>query len=296
MKQHIKRFKEINDFFEHTGFPKRTNLKDFFVFQFEELPKNCALQMGPHQKDFYQICLIRHAHNAQANINEQSSKTLENTLYFLSPEHIFSWQRNSETTGFLVYFKKSFINFFAGDFKQVFSFFSLSQQNFFSLEQAQASDLAQEFDKLYQEYYSLDTYRVEILQALLLSLLFKSKQIEEQFSKAKQQLSKKQILVYNFQNLVANCYIKYKKVGNYAKELNLSANSLNQAVKEVLNKTAKEIISEKIIQEIKKQLKYSNQNIAEIAYALGFEEPTHFVRFFKKQTQLTPQTYRNSQM
>jgi methylphosphotriester-DNA--protein-cysteine methyltransferase len=66
--------------------------------------------------------------------------------------------------------------------------------------------------------------------------------------------SKKQELVFEFQNLVTNCFIKHKQVGEYAERLNVSANSLNQAVKEILGKTAKEIISERIIEEAKKQL------------------------------------------
>jgi AraC-like DNA-binding protein len=77
--------------------------------------------------------------------------------------------------------------------------------------------------------------------------------------------------------------------------LNVSANSLNQAVKEILGKTAKEIISERIIEEAKKQLKYSANDISEIAYNIGFEEPTHFIRFFKKHTACTPKEYKNGQ-
>jgi AraC-like DNA-binding protein len=76
----------------------------------------------------------------------------------------------------------------------------------------------------------------------------------------------------------------------------VSANTLNQTAKEVLGKTAKELISEKIIQEAKKLLKYATDDISEIAYYIGFEEPTHFIRFFKKQTSTTPKEYRNSQM
>ncbi|MCA6407710.1 MAG: hypothetical protein IM575_01140, partial [Cytophagales bacterium] len=49
LKQNIKRFKEINEFFETTGFEKRTDIVDFFVFRFDELPKDSALKMPPYQ-------------------------------------------------------------------------------------------------------------------------------------------------------------------------------------------------------------------------------------------------------
>lgn len=296
MKRKITRFKEINEFFETTGFKKRTNIADFFIFKFDELPKDTAFKMAPYQKDFYQVSLILNSGNATANINEQSKNTLENTLYFLSTDHIFSWQRNTQTTGFVVYFKTAFLNFLSSNFKNEFSFFNLSQQNFLQLENKQAIELASDFDKLYKEYYTPNTYRVQILQSFLLSLLFKCKSLQELKGKANNNPSKKQELVIQFQNFVTNCYIKHKQVWEYAKELNVSANTLNQTVKEVLGKTAKELISEKVIQEAKKLLKYTAYDISEIAYSLGFEEPTHFIRFFKNQTTATPKEYRNSEM
>jgi AraC family transcriptional activator of pobA len=296
LKQNIRRFNEINEFFETTGFEKRTDIADFFVFRFDELPKDNALKMPPYQKDFYQVSLIINSGNATADINEQSNNTLENTLYFLSPDHILSWLRNSQTTGFVVYFKKDFVNLFSGNFNNEFSFFHLSQQNFLKLENAQAIELTSDFEKLYKEYYTPNTYRIQILQSFLLSLLFKYKSLQEVIGRTNKKPLKKQELVFQFQNFVTNCYIKHKQVGEYAKELNVTANTLNQSVKEVLGKTAKELISEKIIQESKKRLKYTTDDISEIAFSIGFEEPTHFIRFFKKHTSTTPKEYRNSQM
>ena len=52
--QQVAKFKSINEFFETTGFDKRTDIPDFFIFRFDELPKNRALKMAPYQKEFYQ--------------------------------------------------------------------------------------------------------------------------------------------------------------------------------------------------------------------------------------------------
>jgi len=149
------------------------------------------------------------------------------------------------------------------------------------------------FEKLYKDFYTPNAYRIQILQSFLLSLLFKYKNLQEAIGIKSHPRSKKQELVFQFQNLVANCHITHKKVIEYADRLNVSANTLNQSVKAVLGKTAKELITEKIIQEAKRQLRYSANDIAEIAYALGFKEPTHFIRFFKQHTGTTPKAYRN---
>jgi AraC family transcriptional regulator, transcriptional activator of pobA len=47
------------------------------------------------------------------------------------------------------------------------------------------------------------------------------------------------------------------------------------------------------LQEAKILLKHSNWSVSEIAYALGFNEVTHFNNFFKKHTQLSPLKFRN---
>ena len=292
----IKRFTEINEFFETTGFEKRTDISNFFIFRFDELPNKSALKMPPYQKDFYQVSLIVNADKAEIGINEQENKSLNNTLYFLSPEHIFWWQRNLKTTGYIIYFKVDFFNFFNGNFKTEFSFFDLAQSNFLELDSAITSEFATDFDKLYKEYYTPNNYRIQILQSFLLSLLFKFKSLQELKNTTLLKPSKKQDLVFKFQNLVANCYLTKKQVAEYAEQLFVSANNLNQTVKEVTGKTAKQIITEKIIQEAKKQLHYTTDDIAQIAYTIGFEEPTHFIRFFKTQTAMTPNDYRKSKM
>ncbi len=295
MNNRIKRFAEINEFFETTVFEKRTNIADFFIFKFDELPNESALKMPPYQKNFYQISLILNADKAKIEINEQENKSLQNTLYFLSPEHIFSWQRNLNTTGYIVYFKIDFFNFFNGNFKNEFSFFDLSNTNFINV--ANTVELSNDFEKLYNEYYTPNSYRFQILQSFLLSLLFKCKSLQEHPSNATTMgLSKKQELVIKFQNLVSNCYLTQKQVSDYANQLFISANTLNQNVKEVIGKTAKEVIAEKIISESKKRLRFSNDDVAEIAYHIGFDEPTHFIRFFKNQTSTTPKEYRKAKM
>jgi AraC family transcriptional regulator, transcriptional activator of pobA len=292
----INRFSDINQLFESTGFEKRTDIPEFFIFTFDELPKEKILKMPPYQKDFYQISLIVKAANAQIDINEQHNNALENTLYFLSPDHVFSWQRNTLTTGFIVFFKPSFVHFFNSNAGFDFPFFDLSENNILHLSPEKASALVQDFEKLYQEYYTPNPYRPQILQALLMSVLFKCKSLHDVVSSTHVKVSKQQEMVSKFKNLVKNCFITHKQVGDYAEKLFISINTLNRYMKEQTGKTAKELIDETLVFEAKKRLQYSTDDVAEIAYAIGFDEPTHFIRFFKNQTTTTPKEYRNAKM
>jgi AraC family transcriptional activator of pobA len=47
-----------------------------------------------------------------------------------------------------------------------------------------------------------------------------------------------------------------------------------------------------VLTEAKRQLVFTNQPIHEIAYDLTFADPSHFARFFRKQTGTTPQAFR----
>ena len=81
---------------------------------------------------------------------------------------------------------------------------------------------------------------------------------------------------------------------DFADQLNMHVNHLNRAVKENTEKTTSQIITERIVRESKILLKHSPWNVSEIAYALGFNEVTHFNNFFKKHVQLSPLKFMNA--
>ena len=116
LKNPIRRYKEINDFFEATGFETRTDLPDFFVFSLDNFSENGMMSMQPYQKDFYHITLVLNGQNAGITIDEQHNTIQENFLFFLSPEHIYSWTRDLNIEGFIIFFKPSFLNFLHGFF------------------------------------------------------------------------------------------------------------------------------------------------------------------------------------
>lgn len=296
MKNTIQRFKEINDFFETTGFDLRTDLPDFFIFSLNEIQNNGLSSMKPYQKDYYHITLVINAKKSTITIDEQSNHKKKNYLFFLSTEHIYSWQTDFNVKGYTVFFKPSFLNFYAEQFEIDFSFFDLADKNIINLTSNKTKEISSVFEKLLKDYLTPCVYRQKILQTELLSLLYKFKEIQEDNSSSIMLPTKKQAIVLKFKNLVNNLYISKKQVGDYAAKLFISANSLNAIVKDTTGKTAKEIINDKVIQESKKMLLYTSSDIAQIAFNIGFDEPTHFIRFFKTYTKLTPKEFRIQKM
>lgn len=86
--------------------------------------------------------------------------------------------------------------------------------------------------------------------------------------------------------------LELKSAKDFAFRLSIHVNHLNKVLKENTGKTTTELITERLIHEAKVLLKETDWNISEIAYSLGFEELAHFSNFFKKQTALTPLSFR----
>ncbi len=81
---------------------------------------------------------------------------------------------------------------------------------------------------------------------------------------------------------------------DYAEVLNISAKALAKITKTHFNKTLTELISERIIIEAKRELYLTNKAIKEIAYELGYDDEHYFSRFFKTNTDVSPQMFRET--
>ncbi|MCY1634122.1 AraC family transcriptional regulator [Marinifilum sp. D737] len=103
-----------------------------------------------------------------------------------------------------------------------------------------------------------------------------------------------------------NLYIRFKKalednisykfrVTDICDQLNVSAKQLNAAVKLFAHSNAKQFIDARILLEIKRLLVYSNLSIKEIAYEIGFDDPTNFTKYFKARVNMLPSEYQKQQ-
>jgi AraC-like DNA-binding protein len=87
--------------------------------------------------------------------------------------------------------------------------------------------------------------------------------------------------------------VSLRSASDFAEKLNVHVNHLNRAIKETTDKTTSRIIAERLLQEAKILLKQTSWTVTEVAFALGFNEVTHFNNFFKKHVQASPIKFRN---
>ena len=98
--------------------------------------------------------------------------------------------------------------------------------------------------------------------------------------------------VEELRRLIDTHFRRQRLIGFYAEKLSMTADRLNDHVKRATGVTAGHLIRQRVLTEAKRQLVFTAQPIHEIAYDLAFSDPSHFTRFFRKQTGTTPQAFR----
>jgi len=79
---------------------------------------------------------------------------------------------------------------------------------------------------------------------------------------------------------------------DYANRLHCSVAQLRSSCLAATDKGPQELIQQRKLLEAKRLLFHSSSSVKEIAYALGFEDPAYFGRFFKRLTHTSPDSFR----
>lgn len=92
---------------------------------------------------------------------------------------------------------------------------------------------------------------------------------------------------FRYKQLLEENIRKYVRVNDYASMMGISRIALNKAVENEFGVTAVHLLKQRLLQEIKNDLLFTDFSVKEIAYKLQFSAPNHLMRFFKQQTGMT---------
>lgn len=96
----------------------------------------------------------------------------------------------------------------------------------------------------------------------------------------------------NFCDLVEAHFRDHINLSEYAGQLAVTEARLNDICRRMANLASKEVIHDRLLQEARRQLRFSAVPVSEISYQLGFADPAYFSRFFTRRTGTSPSQFR----
>lgn len=94
--------------------------------------------------------------------------------------------------------------------------------------------------------------------------------------------------------LIDNHYIVEHSPQFYAGELGISASRLNQISRQHLRRTVTQLAHDRLVLEARRDLGVTDRDVQAIGHRLGFDDPSYFTRFFRRETGLTPLEFRDA--
>jgi len=264
----------------------------FIAFPFSETYPHAKPFMAPYKKLFYQVVLMEEGMKVHFSLNTKEVRDPENIIYFNGPGHVYSYKRGDNQQGYIIYFTDDFVSKLFDNVMAEFPFFKITELNILQLTDAETDALNPMFETIVREQRTESSSRLEVVRHLVAALLMKVKAIYQAKNNLKAEFSRAEYLTDRFQQLVNNYYVEHKSVEQYADMLNITPGYLSEVINSNLGTSPKAIINQRLASEAKNMLRYSDLTISEIAYQLGFADPTSFGKFFRKETDTTPSEFR----
>lgn len=281
---------KIQDFFESP-----IKVGEFHINKLEEMPPLPKSIKNPHKHQFVEVFLLLNG-SMEHNVDLNQFKIKKANLFFISKGQYHFWSKTNveKLCGYRLMFEEGFIqnSFIQQNFLFELVYLNNIYQNPlmpFSIKKDKR--LIQLFDLIFNEYYN-DNFNVKALQANLFLLLLEIQRVADSNNSSTgntYHLQKYQ----SFNALVEINFFENKNVSWYASQLNISQVQLNRIVSKFSNTAIGQFIQNRRILEAKRLIVTTSKSMQEISFDIGYEDPSYFIRIFKKNENCTPQEFRN---
>lgn len=275
----------------------RNEIGHFNVFPLDPYVGEQATPIPYKRRDYYKIMLVMG--KGRVHYADTVVEVRKQALSFSNPQIPYKWEHTHHIrSGLFCVFNKDFFHQY-GNLQQ-YAIFQPGGTHIFELKNEEVRWVQGIYKRMFEEINSEYVHKYDVLRTLVFELIHfaMKQQPAEQISK--QPINAAQRIAAIFLELLerqfpvdeAHQRIAFRTASDFAAQLNIHVNHLNRAVKEITGKTTTHLIGERVLQESRILLRHSTWTVAEIAYALGFSEATHFNNFFKKHAKVSPLQFR----
>ncbi|MBI9058110.1 MAG: helix-turn-helix domain-containing protein [Labilibaculum sp.] len=275
---------------------KELQIKGFQLYVLEELITDALNPTDhspylPHRLNFYAILII-----TEGEVNHIVDFKVHNLrkgdVMVISKGQIHAFEKDADYKGYLVVFSEAFMQKYIAQstiaqINHLYNYF-LKQEKINNPDYNQIL-----FTTLQKEIKRDSSSQPNIIACLLTVYLLKLS--DENTCAVTTSIDNKYLEYFNhFKHLIEQNYSKTRDAKEYASDIAISYKHLNDVCKEIVKTTAKSFIDNYVILEAKRMLVSTSLSVKEIAFTLGFDEATNFLKYFKKHTSLTPVEFRSA--
>lgn len=247
---------------------------------------------GIHRHHHHEILVIKRGGGKHV-IDYQEYPVVDNQVFFLRPGQVHQFSPSNDAVFYFIAIDSDAITLHTTIKLNQFEFF----QSFNSGGVVVLEDVDPFIDlikKIEAELGFKHHVNHPILVASVLTVLLV--ELQREFLKYRLVLEQHiySEIVSKFNQLLDNETVLYRFVTDYAEQLYVSSNYLNECIKKETGRPASDWINSKICLEAKRLLKQTSLNLKQISIRLNFKNSTHFCRFFKKHVHQTPIVFRKS--
>lgn len=274
--------------------PQNGNLA-FKLFSFD----NNAYFDHLQRNNYYSLIWIKEgAGNVKADFSEYDF--IQNTLFAFSPYQPFMFLPDENMEGIALHFHPDFFCIHKHQAEVACNgilFNNIYQPPFISIDDASSATLNMLLEQMKIEMQNPALAQYELLVSYLKIFLISASRLksEQQPELILAPIDVKQpFILQNLKEAIEKDFKTKHSASDYASTLNISAKALAKITKTHFNKTLSSLINERIIIEAKRELYLTDKTVKEIAYELGYEDEYYFSRFFKVNSDVSPQLYRET--
>lgn len=277
--------RQISEILKEPGLSGSFSIRDV-----QDLLGGKAMVQELHRHDFFYILVVEKG-SGQHEIDFCSYPIHDQCVFIMRPGQVHQIVLDKTSTGYLMQFKDEFYLPKDKSSKQLLH--HASRCNLYQFHSPKFQKLLLSLENIIQEDASQQDEHYEAIRANM-DLFFIELIRHSSKCAAIAGRSGDQELLEKFLDLLETNLGTIKSVSAYAEMLNLSSYQLNAVLKIGLGKTVSKLISERVVLEAKRLLLATSEPIYQIAYHLGYEDVSYFIRFFKKQTTYSPDVFRQN--
>lgn len=258
---------------------------------------------SPHVHSFYEILWFQEGEGTH-NVDFMDYEVKPNTIFFLAPGQTHNFDHNVDKEkgicrykGLTIKMCTDFMRDEEGDQNAMLkynAFHTFDTAPYYNIKEETAEELRVLVQMMEEESLRAREFgNIDVLKSLLRIFLVKIQRhgMQENTMHLDTRKPSHQLFV-QFRRMVDQEFTHLHTVQEYADRLNVAVRTLNKCVNECSHKSPLAFINDRIILESKRMVRYTGMMIKEIAYELGYDDPSYFVKFFKRQTGYLPSDFR----